>query len=57
MTTQSRTKDTNSPTRLWAREIVSFSDSELDQYLKQNNRIVRVHDPNELPESFIQRLR
>ncbi|KAK4131478.1 hypothetical protein BT67DRAFT_486143 [Trichocladium antarcticum] len=40
-----------------AREIVAYTDVELDQYLNENGRIVAVQDPKNLPESFIQRLR
>lgn len=61
--------------KIFAHEIVAYSDEELDRYLEENERLagflcyysyiyadteyrfVRVHDPKNLPESFIQRLR
>ncbi|KLJ13206.1 hypothetical protein EMPG_11860 [Blastomyces silverae] len=43
--------------KLFARDIISYTDSELDQYLKDNSRIVTVQDPQNLTEEFIQRLR
>ncbi|PGG98115.1 hypothetical protein GX51_06964 [Blastomyces parvus] len=43
--------------KLFARDIISYTDSELDQYIKDNNRIVTVEDPQNLTEDFIQRLR
>ncbi|TID23816.1 Cytochrome P450 [Venturia nashicola] len=44
-------------TRLSAKEIISFDDEQLDQYLKANHRLVDVKDPENLNEKFIQRLR
>ncbi|KUI73309.1 hypothetical protein VM1G_08979 [Cytospora mali] len=43
--------------KVFASEIVAYNDEELDRYLQENGRIVSVHDPKNLPESFIQRLR
>ncbi|KAI1813668.1 hypothetical protein GGS20DRAFT_466839 [Poronia punctata] len=47
--------------KLLAREIVEFSDEELDRYLSDNKlgqtTLISVEDPKNLPESFIQRLR
>ncbi|KAK2801517.1 hypothetical protein FQN50_007733 [Emmonsiellopsis sp. PD_5] len=43
--------------KLFARDIVAYSDSELAQYLKDHRRHVTVQDPENLPEEFIQRLR
>ncbi|KAI1306664.1 hypothetical protein F5Y03DRAFT_354120 [Xylaria venustula] len=49
--------------RKWlARDLIALSDVELDQYLEQNRlecgvRVVDVEDPENVPESFIERLR
>ncbi|KAK0717156.1 hypothetical protein B0T26DRAFT_285226 [Lasiosphaeria miniovina] len=43
--------------KLYAREIIAYNDEELDRYLEENGRHVSVHDPQNLTESFIQRLR
>ncbi|KAJ9137658.1 hypothetical protein NKR23_g8955 [Pleurostoma richardsiae] len=43
--------------KLLAREIAAYDDAELDRYLEESGRLVRVQDPENLPESFIQRLR
>jgi hypothetical protein len=46
-----------------ARDLIAFSDAELDRYLEQHRLDsgvaidVDVEDPENLPESFIQRLR
>ncbi|KAI0541774.1 hypothetical protein GGR58DRAFT_386548 [Xylaria digitata] len=50
------------PRKLFACEIVSFTDVELDKYLEERRAqcgitVVDVEDPENLPESFIQRLR
>ncbi|KAI9155798.1 hypothetical protein HJFPF1_08387 [Paramyrothecium foliicola] len=45
------------PSRLYARDVIAFTDLELDQYLTENGRQVNVRDPNNLTESFIERLR
>ena len=50
------------PKLLLASEVVAFTDAELDRYLEANrlpngDRMVEVEDPDNLPESFIQRLR
>ncbi len=50
------------PEKLYARDLVAFSDAELDAYLKQRRHEsgitqIAIHDPSNLPESFIQRLR
>ncbi|KAL2256003.1 hypothetical protein VTK26DRAFT_2362 [Humicola hyalothermophila] len=42
---------------LLAGELATYSDAALDRYLEENGRIVSVQDPQNLPESFIQRLR
>ena len=47
---------------LRASEVVAFTDAELDQYLEASRLpngdcMVEVDDPDNLPESFIQRLR
>ncbi|KAH8747275.1 hypothetical protein F5883DRAFT_653602 [Diaporthe sp. PMI_573] len=53
----------NSSRRVLARVIAAYSDVELDQYLKKcrlqggGATVVDVEDPENLPESFIQRLR
>ncbi|MCJ1260127.1 hypothetical protein MMC24_007967 [Lignoscripta atroalba] len=44
-------------TNLLARDIAAYSDAELDKYLEINGRTVRVEDPENLPNHFIQRLR
>ncbi|KAF2254618.1 hypothetical protein BU26DRAFT_537334 [Trematosphaeria pertusa] len=43
--------------KLFARDIAAYSDAELDRYLEENRRYVDVEDPENLPDSFIQRLR
>lgn len=48
--------------KLYARDLAAYTDSELDQYLENQRRelgtaTVVVEDPQNLPESFIQRLR
>ncbi|CAM1501659.1 Fc.00g036430.m01.CDS01 [Cosmosporella sp. VM-42] len=43
--------------KVFASEIVKYNDAELDRYLDENRRTVHVHDPKNLPQSFIQRLR
>ncbi|KAK3296497.1 uncharacterized protein B0H64DRAFT_374577 [Chaetomium fimeti] len=50
------------PKLLLASEVAAFTDTELDQYLEagrlpNGDRMVEVEDPDNLPESFIQRLR
>ncbi|KAI0423527.1 hypothetical protein F5Y09DRAFT_336517 [Xylaria sp. FL1042] len=50
------------PRKLFARDVVSYSDAELDRYLEEHTlengtKIVDVEDPENLPESFINRLR
>ncbi|KAH6627387.1 hypothetical protein F5144DRAFT_271580 [Chaetomium tenue] len=50
------------PKLLLAGEVAEFTDAELDQYLEASrlpngDRMVEVEDPDNLPESFIQRLR
>ncbi|OAA60961.1 hypothetical protein SPI_04985 [Niveomyces insectorum RCEF 264] len=42
---------------LFARDIVEFDDEKLDKYLEENQRVIRIEDPDNLPQSFIQRLR
>ncbi|KAK8026259.1 hypothetical protein PG990_004082 [Apiospora arundinis] len=39
-----------------ARDIVAYSDAELIDYLDRNSNVVSVSDPENLPESFINRL-
>lgn len=46
----------------FARDLVALDDVELDQYLEENRiqggaTVVHVEDPENLPESFIRRLR
>ncbi|KAH8746635.1 hypothetical protein F5883DRAFT_721544 [Diaporthe sp. PMI_573] len=48
--------------KYFARDVVAFSDAELDQYLEEHRldggaMFVEVEDPENLPQSFIQRLR
>ncbi|KAF2193575.1 hypothetical protein K469DRAFT_745128 [Zopfia rhizophila CBS 207.26] len=43
--------------KLFARDLAAYSDAELDRYLEESGRVVEVEDPENLPESFIQRLR
>lgn len=48
--------------KVLAREIAAYTDAELDEYLEKHSLedgtvIVQVHDPENLPESFIYRLR
>ncbi|KLJ13211.1 hypothetical protein EMPG_11865 [Blastomyces silverae] len=43
--------------KLRACDVVAFDDAELDQYLEENGRTVSVDDPENIPESFIQRLK
>ncbi|OJD28529.1 hypothetical protein ACJ73_00056 [Blastomyces percursus] len=43
--------------KLFARNITAYSDAELDRYLEDNRGIVELEDPENLPETFIQRLR
>ncbi|CAN8097993.1 unnamed protein product [Discula destructiva] len=48
--------------KYFARDVVAFSDAELDQYLEAHRldggaMVLEVEDPENLPESFIQRLR
>ncbi|PQE09032.1 ankyrin 23 unc44 protein [Rutstroemia sp. NJR-2017a BBW] len=43
--------------KLFAGDIAAYSDAEVDQYLEANGRCVKVEDPENLPEDFIQRLR
>ncbi|KAH9203744.1 hypothetical protein DL95DRAFT_399072 [Leptodontidium sp. 2 PMI_412] len=43
--------------KLFAGDIAAYSDAELDQYLEANGRCVKVEDPKNLPQDFIQRLR
>ncbi|PGG98120.1 hypothetical protein GX51_06969 [Blastomyces parvus] len=43
--------------KLRACDVVAFDDAELDKYLEENGRTVSVEDPENIPESFIQRLR
>ncbi len=38
-------------------DLAALTDAELDQYLADNNNIVRVSDTGDLPESFLERLR
>ncbi|EPE05857.1 hypothetical protein F503_08388 [Ophiostoma piceae UAMH 11346] len=40
-----------------ALEICGYDDEQLDKYLEENGRIVHVTDPQNLPASFVQRLR
>jgi hypothetical protein len=45
-----------------ASDVVAFSDAQLDQYLEEHRldggaMVVEVEDPENLPQSFIQRLR
>ena len=49
--------DTNEDEALLARDLVAFSDVELDDYLDRTAHKVTVSDPENLPESFINRLR
>ena len=47
---------------LLARDVVAYSDAELDRYLDEQSleggaTVVHVKDPENLPQSFIQRLR
>lgn len=46
----------------FARELVSYDDDQLDQYLRGHTHddkltLVEVEDPKNLPQSFIERLR
>ncbi|PGH02342.1 hypothetical protein AJ80_08864 [Polytolypa hystricis UAMH7299] len=41
----------------FACDIVAYNDEELDRYLEKVNRIFAVQDSENLPESFIERLR
>lgn len=48
--------------KYFAREVVAFNDAELDRFLEENSlndgaMVVEVEDPENLPASFIQRLR
>lgn len=48
--------------KLLARDIVAYNDAELDEYLEESSnngglRTVTVEDPENLPESFLNRLR
>jgi hypothetical protein len=48
--------------KYFARDVVAYSDAELDQYLEEccvdgGPMVVDVEDPENLPETFIQRLR
>ncbi|TVY64159.1 hypothetical protein LSUE1_G008648 [Lachnellula suecica] len=43
--------------KLFARDIAAYNDIELDQYLEANGRCIKVQDPENLPEDFLQRLR
>lgn len=50
------------PRKRLASEVAAFSDTELDRYLEEDRLEcgvieVEVEDPENLPESFIQRLR
>ncbi|QSS54251.1 hypothetical protein I7I53_01747 [Histoplasma capsulatum var. duboisii H88] len=38
-------------------DIVAYDDVELDEYLERTGRVVYVQDPENLPDSFLQRLR
>lgn len=44
-----------------ARDLIAYSDAELDQYLKEHNQgdaiMLKIEDPRNLPQSFFQRLR
>ncbi|KAF2191913.1 hypothetical protein K469DRAFT_735781 [Zopfia rhizophila CBS 207.26] len=43
--------------KLFTRDLAAYSDAELDRYLEESRRVVEVEDPENLPDSFIQRLR
>lgn len=48
--------------KYFARDIAAYSDAELDQYLEEHRldggaMAVEVEDPENLPQSFIERLR
>lgn len=48
--------------KYFASEVVAYSDAELDRYLEANSlddgaMVIEVEDPQNLPASFIQRLR
>ncbi len=50
------------PSKILARDIVAYTNEELDGYLAEHTReggavVVAVADPENLPESFLQRLR
>ncbi|KAL9013440.1 MAG: hypothetical protein Q9173_001867 [Seirophora scorigena] len=45
------------PFKLFASDIALFDDAQLDQYLEANGRIVRVEDPDNLSQAFLERLR
>jgi hypothetical protein len=52
----------DAPSSLLARDLVAYSDAQLDQYLAEHTQeggavLIKVADPENLPESFIQRLR
>ncbi|KAL8913492.1 MAG: hypothetical protein Q9171_001680 [Xanthocarpia ochracea] len=43
--------------KLFASDIALFGDAQLDQYLEANGRCVRVEDPDNLSQAFLERLR
>ncbi|KAI4287427.1 MAG: hypothetical protein L6R35_003311, partial [Caloplaca aegaea] len=45
------------PSKLFASDIALFDDVQLDQYLEANGRLVRVEDPDNLSQEFLERLR
>jgi hypothetical protein len=51
-----------SPAKRYARELVAMSDAELDSYLERHRAasgliFIEVHDPENIPDSLIERLR
>ncbi|KAK3899035.1 hypothetical protein C8A05DRAFT_18468 [Staphylotrichum tortipilum] len=48
---------TDSEGRMWVADLVALTDAELDQYLADNNNLVRIADTGDLPESLFERLR
>jgi hypothetical protein len=52
----------SAPRKYFARDVAAYNNTELDQYLEEHcvdgrAIVVDVEDPENLPESFIQRLR
>ncbi|KAL8654599.1 MAG: hypothetical protein Q9210_001412 [Variospora velana] len=45
------------PSKLFASDIALFDDAQLDQYLEATGRHVRVEDPDNLSQAFLERLR